>query len=217
MTHQVDHELFQTVVLFGPPGSGKGTQGRALGSIPGFYHFACGEVFRRLNPHSELGKVFLEYSSKGELVPDELTIKLWLEHIRVQMQTSAYKPETDVLVLDGIPRNVEQAKMMDEHLHVLKVVNLHCPDEERMIERIRRRALKENRLDDAKDNVIRNRWEVYRDETEPVLEVYPDALKTNVNAMNGPAEVLRDVLNELVPVQNAHFRRLRDQAQGAAI
>jgi adenylate kinase len=217
LSQNINHELFQTVLLFGPPGSGKGTQGRALGSIPGFYHFACGEVFRQLNPNSKLGRVFLEYSSKGELVPDELTIQLWLDHIQAQTKTSAYKPETDLLVLDGIPRNVEQAKLIDEHLRVLKVINLHCPDEEQMIQRIRRRALKENRPDDAKESVIRNRWEVYREETEPVLAVYPEELKTKVNALSSPAEVLRDVLNELIPVQDAHFRRLQAQAHGAAI
>lgn len=212
MNDAYDHELFQTVLLFGPPGSGKGTQGKALGSIPGFYHFACGEVFRRLNPHSELGRVFLEYSTKGELVPDDLTIKLWLDHIQAQTQTGAYKPESDLLVLDGIPRNVHQAKMMDEHLRTLKVIELDCDHEDKMIERIRRRALKENRPDDAKEAVIRNRWDVYREETEPVLAVFPDEVRVKVDALGSPAEVLRDVLNELIPVQNAHFQRLSRSA-----
>ena len=215
MTNQIDHELFQTVLLFGPPGSGKGTQGRVLGAIPGFYHFACGEVFRRLNPNSKLGKVFLEYSSRGELVPDDLTIKLWLEHIHAQTAVGAYKPEVDLLVLEGIPRNVEQANMMAEHLHTLKVIQLHCPDEDQMIERIRKRALKENRLDDAKESVIRHRWDVYMEETAPVLEVYPAELKAKVNALGSPAEVLRDVLMELIPVQNAHFTRLKKDAAEA--
>jgi adenylate kinase len=207
-------DLFHTVLLFGAPGSGKGTQGRALGSIPGFFHCACGDVFRRINPSSRLGKVFMEYSSRGELVPDDVTIELWLEHIHAQEKTNAYKPQTDVLVLDGIPRNVTQARMMDKHLHVLKLIELDCPDEDKMVERMRRRALKENRLDDAKEEVVRNRFVVYHDETAPVLEHYAEALKVKVNALQSPAEVLRDVLAVVVPVQNEHFARLGRQEQG---
>ena len=73
---------FRTILMFGAPGSGKGTQGRILGDLPGFYHLSCGDVFRALNHRSELGQVFLEYSSQGKLVPDEFTIRLWLERPR---------------------------------------------------------------------------------------------------------------------------------------
>jgi adenylate kinase len=67
---------FKAVLLFGPPGSGKGTQGKMLGTLPGFVHIACGEVFRAIDLHSEVGKVFLKYSSKGELIPDDFTVRL---------------------------------------------------------------------------------------------------------------------------------------------
>ena len=207
-------DLFHTVLIFGPPGSGKGTQGRALGAIPGFFHCACGDVFRRINPNSEIGKVFMEYSSRGELVPNEVTIDMWLEHIHVQEKTNAYKPQSDVLVLDGIPRNVHQAQMMDGTLHVLKLIKLVCPDEDAMVARMRRRAIKENRLDDAKEEVVRNRFVVYHDESAPVLEYYPKELIAKVNAMQSPAEVLRDVLNIVVPVQNEHFQQLSAQTSG---
>jgi len=200
---------FPTVLLFGPPGSGKGTQGKALGSIPGFFHCACGDVFRRINPNSKLGKVFMEYSSRGELVPDETTVQLWLEHVRAQQASGAYDPDEDILVLDGIPRNTAQAQMMDEHLDVLKMIELDCPNEEAMIQRLRRRALKENRLDDAKEDVIRHRWEVYRAETEPVVEHYDPSLRQKVNAQNSPAKVLRDVLDVVIDVQEAHYQRPR--------
>src|SRR5438093_1058172 len=104
----------KTVLLFGPPGSGKGTQGKLLGTLPGFVHVACGEVFRSIDLSSEVGKVFMKYSSKGELVPDDFTVRLWKEHIDRMVQFGALKPDSDVLVLDGIPRNVEQAKMREE-------------------------------------------------------------------------------------------------------
>ena len=66
---------YKTVLLFGAPGAGKGTQGKILGKVPGFYHLACGDVFRSLDMGSELGSKFMEYSSRGELVPDALTIE----------------------------------------------------------------------------------------------------------------------------------------------
>ncbi|MEO1717767.1 MAG: nucleoside monophosphate kinase, partial [Planctomycetota bacterium] len=76
MTDAHHHEKYQCVLLFGAPGAGKGTQGAILGRIPGFFHLSCGEVFRSLDIHSDLGKVFYEYSSKGELVPDEVTVDI---------------------------------------------------------------------------------------------------------------------------------------------
>ncbi len=197
---------YQTVLLFGPPGSGKGTQGRILGSIPGFFHCACGEVFRRINPDSEIGRVFIEYSSRGELVPDDVTVKMWHAHIRAMQGTGAFKPDQDILVLDGIPRNVQQARMLGQEIDVMKVLHLVCKDEEKMVERLRRRAIKENRVDDAKESVIRHRWDIYKKETAPVLAYYPPAMIQEVDAMHSPAGVLRQILDIVIPIQNTHYR-----------
>lgn len=198
-------QRYQTALLFGAPGSGKGTQGKILGQIPGFYHLSCGEVFRTLDINSELGRVFYEYSSRGELVPDDVTVKMWRQNLKAQTVLSLYKPHDDLLVLDGIPRNVNQAKLMDEHINVLKIIHLVCPDKDEMIRRLRRRALKENRADDAREEVIKRRWDVYEQETFPVLEHYPDTSIAEVNAIGSPAAVLQHILEHLVPVQEAHF------------
>ena len=101
---------YRTILLVGPPGSGKGTQGKILDTIPDFYHCACGSVFRNLTIDSELGRVFVKYSSKGKLVPDRYTIQLWRENIQAQTQLGRFHPECDTLVLDGIPRNVGVAE-----------------------------------------------------------------------------------------------------------
>src|SRR5882672_3551392 len=148
---------FRTILLFGAPGAGKGTQGKILGTIPNFFHCACGDVFRSLKADSAIGEVFLEYSSRGELVPDEPTIQLWGEFIHNSTRTGRFHPETDTLVLDGIPRNASQAEMLKETLDVVKIFYLRCKNVEQLIERLQRRALKENRLDDANMDVIRNR------------------------------------------------------------
>jgi len=85
--------------MFGAPGSGKGTHGRALGAIPNYFHCACGDAFRSLRHDSPLGKVFLEYSSRGQLVPDEQTVVLWQQAIESSTKTGRFHPDTDTLVL----------------------------------------------------------------------------------------------------------------------
>ena len=112
---------YRTVLLFGAPGSGKGTQGKILGSIPNFFHCACGDVFRNLTIESEIGRTFVEYSSKGKLVPDEPTVELWRNAIAGTTQTGRFRPEQDTLVLDGIPRNVHQAEMLSDTLDVFAI------------------------------------------------------------------------------------------------
>ena len=197
---------YQTILLFGAPGAGKGTQGKILGQVPGFYHLSCGEVFRTLDLTSEIGKTFMQHSSRGELVPDDVTIKMWQQNMHARTVLSDYKPSQDLLVLDGIPRNAHQAELMKKHINVLLIVHLVCPDKEEMIKRLRRRALKENRVDDAKEEVIRRRWEVYERETFPVLQYYPSDVVREVSAVGSPAQVLQHLLEHVVPVQSSHFR-----------
>ena len=108
-----DHPRFRTFLILGAPGSGKGTQGKVLGSIPRFHHLACGDVFRSLDTRTVLGQKFVEYSSRGELVPDDVTVALWRANIKQRVDGHQFKPEIDFLVLDGIPRNMEQAKLKD--------------------------------------------------------------------------------------------------------
>src|SRR6266498_5638187 len=148
---------YRTVLLFGAPGSGKGTQGKILGAIPNFFHFACGDAVRNLRIEDPMGRLFIEYSSKGELVPDEPTIALWAKNIKASTVNGEFDPSSDTLVLDGIPRNGHQAEMLRDTLDVKAVFFLACSDQDKMIERLQRRALRENRLDDANLEVNRKR------------------------------------------------------------
>src|ERR1041384_5663127 len=124
---------YRTVLLFGAPGAGKGTQGRILGTIPQFFHCACGDVFRNLTTDNDLGRTFVEYSSRGQLVPDEATIRLWRQSIDANTRSGHFKPERDTLVLDGIPRNYQQAVMLQEAIDVRAIINLICPDLARLV------------------------------------------------------------------------------------
>ena len=192
-------DRIKTILLFGAPGSGKGTQGKLLGTLPGYKHLACGDVFRQIDLNSEVGKVFLQYSSRGELVPDDFTVRLWHEHIKKLITIKAFRPDAEILVLDGIPRNVAQAKMLDEHIEVVKLICMRAVhNREEMVRRLKSRALKDNRLDDANEETIRRRLEVYDRESRPVLTYYPKDLRVDIDALQSPIEVAHDILSAIL-------------------
>ena len=188
---------YRTHLLFGPPGSGKGTQGKILGNIPRFFHCACGDVFRSIDTRTAVGRAFLEYSSKGQLVPDEITVQLWKARIDAAVDAHTFKPDIDILVLDGIPRNVGQAKIMDELIDVEKVFHLSCPDRAALFARLKKRALKDNRLDDANEDVIKRRLATYENESKPVLSYYGKERITCIDATEPPAKVLLHILESV--------------------
>ena len=194
---------YRTVLLFGAPGSGKGTQGKILGSIPDFFHFACGDAFRNLRIDDPIGRTFIEYSSRGQLVPDEPTINLWAKNIQASTLDGEFNPAKDTLVLDGIPRNVRQAEMLRDTIDVKAVLNLTCKDQSKMIERLQRRALRENRLDDANLEVIKRRLQTYETETRPVLDFYGPKLVHDIDSTASPVNVLGQILGILVRIYSS--------------
>jgi adenylate kinase len=191
---------YRAILLFGPPGAGKGTQGKILGQIPNFVHFSCGDAFRNLRVDSPLGRVFMEYASQGHLVPDEPTIELSKTSVNGLIATGRFHPEADTLVLDGIPRNPNQARILDELVSVKGIFNLFCPVLDKLVSRLQRRALKENRLDDANIDVIRTRLETYKKETRAVLECYDESLIHQIDSTNEPMRVLLDILHVIAQI-----------------
>ncbi len=183
--------------MFGAPGSGKGTHGRNLGVIPGFFHCACGDVFRSLRPDSPLGKTFLEYSSRGALVPDQPAIELWRQFIDSSTKIGRFHPGEDTLVLDGIPRSVPQAEMLSDTLDVVAMFYL-TSSRENLVARMQRRAIKDNRLDDANLDTIRQRLKTYEKETKPVINFYGKKLVHRINTDQPPVKTFFDILKHVV-------------------
>lgn len=196
---------YRCVLLFGAPGTGKGTQGGILGKIPGFFHLAVGDIFRAIDRHSPMGQEIHSYVSAGQLVPDDLTIRIWRQALQAHITLGGYQPWQQLLVLDGLPRNVAQARLVQPDLDVRQVIYLQCQDEEGLIRRIQKRAMEEKRADDADEQVIRHRFEVYRGISAPVLKYYDDELISQVEASGTPAEVLARILSRVIPVQNHCF------------
>ncbi len=198
-------QKYQSVLLVGPPGVGKGTQGELLSGIPGIYHLSSGDMFRQLEPHSDLGKIFHEYATRGDLVPDDITVKIWRHYMQTQISKQEYNPNCNLLILDGIPRNIKQAALIAPYINVLKIIYMICENQQVMFSRIRGRAAKEHRLDDAQESIVRHRWTVYKRETEPLIDYYSQELIRIVDADTIPAEVLLQILSAVIPVQKEHL------------
>jgi len=191
---------YPSVLMFGGPGSGKGTQGAILGHMPNLIHLAMGDIFRALDKQSDIGKEFLSYSTKGMLVPDELTIRVFGHHVDTKIKDGDIDLDYHTLLLDGIPRTLAQVTLLEDVIDVKKIIHLKMVDKDALIARLAARAAKSNRPDDADRAVIENRLEVYERETAPVLSAYNKKYIARVNADQPPLAVLRDIADCLVGV-----------------
>ena len=200
-----DNQRYPAILLFGYPGSGKGTQGVVLGNMPNLLHLAMGDIFRSLDKASDMGKEFLSYSTKGLLVPDEFTVRLWRQHVEGLQAKGGYDPGYHMLLLDGIPRTPPQVELMKPLIDVRQIVHLVIENEDALIARLSGRAKKSGRPDDADARVIRKRIAVYKEETSPVLGAYDSSLVVNVNADQHPLAVLRDTADVLSKVVSGNI------------
>lgn len=194
---------YPAVLMFGGPGTGKGTQGVVIGQLPNLAHLAMGDIFRGLDKTSDIGQEFLSYATQGKLVPDELTVRVFQQHLDAMSECGDADPAYHTLILDGIPRTVAQVELLADTVDVKCVVYLMMTDRDALIARLTARATKSNRPDDADPDVILNRLEVYERETKPVLDSFPKKLIARVNADQPPLCVLRDVADAISGVVSA--------------
>jgi adenylate kinase len=157
------------MVIFGPPGSGKGTQSEKISEKYNLTHISTGEIFRsEIKNQTELGKKVQGIIERGELVPDELLIELLESAIH-------NRKDKDGFIFDGFPRTCRQAEDFDalvEKLGLkLSLVLALEVNEEEIIQRLLKRAIEMGRKDDTEE-VIRNRMDVYRNQTAPIIEFY---------------------------------------------
>lgn len=157
------------LVLFGPPGAGKGTQSEKLIKHYGLVHISTGDVFRALDPKSELAKLAKSYSDKGDLVPDDVTIKI------LENEVSKH-PNAKGVIYDGFPRTNAQAEALDKFLEskgdaISLMIALDVSEEE-LKARLLKRAEVSGRADDADPEIIKNRIANYNRQTAPVADFY---------------------------------------------
>lgn len=189
-------EKYRTILLIGPPGSGKGTQGRILGEVPNYWFVSMGELLRSLNTTTEPSRQVQQHLRRGELVTAQLVIYVWTKYMN-DLSEAGLRPQHDLLVLDGLPRSVEQAKLHQPHVQVERGIHLACDDQSLLIERIRSRNA--GRQDDANDDVIHDRFHVYREQTAPLLDdQYLGDKVTKIDATASPLRVLHEIVRSLV-------------------
>ena len=158
------------VVLFGPPGAGKGTQSEVLLQRYGLVHLSTGDIFRyNIKNATDLGLQAKAFMDKGELVPDSLTISMLESEVVKHQAPKGF-------IFDGFPRTSAQAEALDRFLNSIGT-DITCMlalevDEEEQIKRLLNRASTSGRADDADESIVRNRIAVYNRETAPVAGYY---------------------------------------------
>jgi adenylate kinase len=190
----------RAILLFGYPGSGKGTQGKILSALPGFRHVAMGDILRGLTPAHPMHAAVQEQVREGNLVPDEMVMELFSHHL-----TTLNLPTTDFVIVDGVPRNKRQVELLNRSVQVIKIFKLSIYDEAVVIERLRKRAQAQNRADDASDAVIQHRLEVYRRETESCITSYPGPILTRIQANQPVFDVHLDIISAMGKMRQIQF------------
>ncbi|WP_159800506.1 adenylate kinase [Flavobacterium sp. MK4S-17] len=158
------------IVLFGKPGAGKGTQAEFLKTKYNLTHISTGDVFRyNLKNDTELGKQARAYMDRGDLVPDELTIKMLQDEVEKH-------PDTAGFLFDGFPRTIAQAQALDAFLkskgwQVTATIALEA-DDEVLVQRLLERGKTSGRADDQDETLIRNRYQEYNEKTAPLMDYY---------------------------------------------
>jgi adenylate kinase len=125
-------------------------------------------------------------------------VELWKTQVGNWSDMHLYKPDIDYLVLDGIPRNVEQAKFIGNFVQVEQIFHLSCPDRTELARRMRKRALKDNRIDDANEIVIQRRIATYEEETKPILDFYPNEIICDIDATKPPVQVINQITSVIL-------------------
>ncbi len=188
--YQINQSKMINLVLFGKPGAGKGTQAGFLKEKYNLKHISTGDVFRyNIKNNTKLGKLAKSYMDKGDLVPDEVTIRMLQDEVEKN-------PEASGFIFDGFPRTAAQAEALDNFLET-KDMKIHATialeaNDEVLIKRLLERGKVSDRPDDQDEEKIRNRFEEYNQKTAPLIDYYSTQKKFHsVNGIGSIEEITK--------------------------
>jgi fructose-1,6-bisphosphatase II len=188
---------FSGVVLVGAPGSGKGTIGKILNRIDGFVHISSGDVIRQSMAEKLLDIDGQSLLAQGGFIRDAQLWRLFDSHLSKLMQNDKTFGYSNKLVLDGVPRTWNQVNELAKRVDIRAVLYFECNNLDVLRERLAHRSLVEGRIDDGIEEVLRNRFRLFEEETAPLLDAYPASMIHRIDAALRPAHVLADVLAQL--------------------
>ena len=177
----------KNIILFGPPGSGKGTQAELLKNKIKLNHISTGDVFRNnIKNSTALGKLAVKYMDNGQLVPDKVTIDLLSSELEKYPQSKGF-------IFDGFPRTIDQAHAFDElfetkNLSLTMVLSLEVSEDE-LVSRLLNRGISSGRQDDQNKDVILNRIKVYNQQTSVLKSYYINKIKNSFHTIDGERDV----------------------------
>ena len=177
----------KNIILFGPPGSGKGTQAELLKNKIKLNHISTGDVFRNnIKNSTALGKLATKYMDNGQLVPDKVTIDLLSSELEKYPQSKGF-------IFDGFPRTIDQAHAFDElfetkNLSLTMVLSLEVSEDE-LVSRLLNRGISSGRQDDQNKDVILNRIKVYNQQTSILKSYYINKIKNSFYTIDGERDV----------------------------
>jgi adenylate kinase len=189
------------LVLFGPPGAGKGTQSENIIKKYNLSHISTGDLFRKhLKEGTDLGKLAQKYMDDGKLVPDQVVIDMVDDKIKNDQKVKGY-------IFDGFPRTVAQAEALDKLMNgketpISCMISLEVPKDE-LKKRLLNRGLTSGRADDQDESKINTRIQVYLDETLPVAQYYKEQGK--LNALKGVGTI-EAIFESICGVLDKHNR-----------
>lgn len=169
------NKIMVNLILFGKPGSGKGTQAEFVKNKYGLVHISTGDVFRyNISKQTELGLLAKSYMEKGDLVPDNVTIKMLEAEVNKSLNANGF-------IFDGFPRTTHQAEILDDflkkkELSITMTIALEV-DEAILIERLINRGKESGRIDDQDKSKIKNRFDEYNNKTSPLIKYYKNQNK----------------------------------------
>ncbi len=193
------------LVLFGPPGSGKGTQADLIVKEQNIIHISTGDIFRKnIQQKTQLGQMASTYMDQGKLVPDKLTIDLLSSELDIHSNPSGF-------IFDGFPRTLPQAKAFDELLKSRKtplsmVISLEVKEKE-LIRRLLNRGIDSGREDDQDENIIRNRINIYHQQTSVLKQYYLDKINNAFYSIDGQKSIV-EISNDISSIILKHKKSL---------